>query len=173
MKRVFPVILICIVVSSASIDAQTRRRGTAKPKARTTKTAPAKSSDLTLGRQQVAAQIKNLTHFVYLLGGIAKGVESVDLAVRNKEASPGAIEQNNRNKMVVRQSLKTVREGLDKLESDFRFKDALQDYNPYIAGVSRLGETAESQAASGRFDEAGRTLLKAVGQLADALAAMQ
>jgi hypothetical protein len=174
LKKVFPVILICIIVSSMSVAAQTRRRSSTKPKARTTKAATAKSAaDIKLGREQVAAQIKTLTHFVYLLGGIAKGIESVDVAVRNKEASPGAIEQNTRNKTVLRQSLKTVREGLDKLETDFRFNNALQNYNPYIAGVARLGETAENQAAAGRFDEAGRTLLKAVGQLADALAAMQ
>jgi hypothetical protein len=174
LRKVFLVLLTCIIVSSTTATSQTRRRSSGKSRARTTKAATVKpSADIKLGREQVATQIKTLTHFVYLLGGIAKGVESVELAIRNKEASPGAIEQNTRNKTVIRQSLKTVREGLDKLETDFRFNSALLSYNPYIAGVSRLGETAENQASAGRFDEAGRTLLKAVGQLADALAAMQ
>jgi hypothetical protein len=39
--------------------------------------------------------------------------------------------------------------------------------------ATALGEAAENQAAANRFDEAGRSLLKAVDQLADALAAMR
>jgi hypothetical protein len=38
--------------------------------------------------------------------------------------------------------------------------------------VADLGEMAESQAAASRFDDAGRSLLRAVNQMADALAAM-
>jgi hypothetical protein len=174
LKKVFLVILTCMVVSSTTVNSQTRRRSPSKSKARVTKAAVEKSAaEMKVGRERVAAQIKTLTHFVYLLGGIAKGIESVDLAVRNKEASPGAIEQNQRNKTSIRQSLRTVRDGLDRLESDFHYNTAWQNYYMYVSGVARLGEAAETQAAGNRFDEAGRTLLKAVGQLADALAAMR
>lgn len=174
MKKVFLVILTCMIVSSTTAIAQTRRRTPAKPRARVTKAAVERSAaEMKAGRERVAVQIKTLTHFVYLLGGIAKGIESVDLAVRNKEASAGAIEQNQRNKVSIKASLRTVRDGLDKLESDFHYNTALQNYYLYISGVARLGEAAENQAAANRFDEAGRTLLKAVGQLADALASMR
>jgi hypothetical protein len=173
LKKVILVTLTCIIVSSITAEAQTRRRSPSRPRAQSNKAAVAKSTaEAKVGRERVAIQIKTLTHFVYLLGGIAKGIESVDLAVRNKEASPGAIEQNQRNKTSIRASLKTVRDGLDKLESDFHYNTAWQNYYLYISGVARLGELAENQAAGNRFDEAGRTLLKAVGQLADALAAM-
>jgi hypothetical protein len=174
LRRNFLVILTCIVVASTTVSAQSRRRSPARAKARASSVATEKNAaEIKLGREQVAAQIKTLTHFVYLLGGIAKGIEAVDLAVRNKEAPPAAIEQNNRNKLRIRDSLKSLREGLDKLESDFRFSTALQNYNPYIAGIARLGESAENQAAANRFDESGRTLLKGIAQLADALAAMR
>jgi hypothetical protein len=174
LKKISLVILTCIIVSSTTVEAQTRRRSAGKSKARVSKAIVEKSAaEMKVGRERVAAQIKTLTHFVYLLGGIAKGIEAVDLAVRNKEASPGAIEQNQRNKTSIRQSLRTVRDGLDKLESDFHYNTAWQNYYMYVSGVARLGEAAETQAASNRFDEAGRTLLKAVGQLADALATMK
>jgi hypothetical protein len=174
LKKISLVILTCIIVSSTTVSAQTRRRSSGASKARATKAAAEKSAaELKAGRERVAVQIKTLTHFVYLLGGIAKGIEAVDLAVRNKEASPGAIEQNQRNKTKTRESLKTVRDGLDKLESDFHYNSAWQNYYLFVSGVARLGEAAENQAAANRFDEAGRTLLKAVGQLADALAAMR
>lgn len=163
-----------MVVSSTTVNSQTRRRSPSKSKPRVSKAVVEKSAaEMKVGRERVAAQIKTLTHFVYLLGGIAKGIEAVDLAVRNKEASPGAIEQNQRNKTSIRQSLRTVRDGLDKLESDFHYNAAWQNYYMYVSGVARLGEAAEAQAAANRFDEAGRTLLKAVGQLADALATMR
>jgi hypothetical protein len=39
--------------------------------------------------------------------------------------------------------------------------------------VALLGKTAETQAASNNFDQSGRTLLKAVDKLTDALVAMR
>jgi hypothetical protein len=107
------------------------------------------------------------------MGGIAKGIEAADLAARNREASPAVVEQNERNKTRVRESIRNVRDGLDKLERDFRGDPGLKTYYQYLAGVAAIAETAENQAAANRFDEAGRSLLKAVNQLADALAAMR
>ncbi len=174
MRKTFIVILACIIVSSTTATSQTRRRRAPKPRASAVKVAAEKSAaEIKIGRERIAVQIKTLTHFLYLLGGIAKGIESVDQAVRTSDASPIAIEQNQRNKTKTRESLRSVRQGLDKLEADFRFNPALTNYYPNVAGVARLSETAESQAASNRFDEAGRTLLKVVTQLADALAAMR
>jgi cell division protein FtsB len=163
-----------LVVSSTTAMSQTRRRSAAQRRASQTKAATEKSAvEIKAGAAQVATQIKTLTHFVYLLGGIVKGIQSVDEATGKHEASATTIEQNERSKTKVRDSIKNVREGFDKLESDFRFNPALQRYYPYLAGVARTGETAENQAAANRFDEAGRSLLKAIDQLADALAAMR
>ena len=66
-----------------------------------------------------------------------------------------------------------MRDGLDKFEIEFRTNPALRNYQRYVSGVTVIGEMAESQAIAGRFDEAGRSLLRAVNQLADALAAMR
>jgi len=174
LRKAFILILICLLtVLSTDVTSQTKRRSAAR-RANATKAATEKSAaEIKAGAAQVAAQIKTMTHFVYLFGGIAKGIESVDQATSKQEASAAAIEQNERNKTKVRESIRNVREGLDKLESDFRFNPTLQRYYPYLAGVARNGETAENQAAANRFDEAGRSLLKVIDQLADALAAMR
>ncbi|MFL6276063.1 MAG: hypothetical protein ACJ74G_12820 [Blastocatellia bacterium] len=168
------VVAFLLTVLSTDVRSQTRRRTPARRGASAVKAATEKTAaDLKAGAAQVAAQIKTMTHFAYLLGGVVKGIESVDQAVGKNEASPTAREQNERNKTRVRDSIRSVREGLDKLESDFRFHPTLRNYYQYIAGVARAAEAAENQAASNRFDEAGRTLLKVIDQLADALTAMR
>lgn len=125
------------------------------------------------GRTRIASQIKTLTQFLYLFGGVVKGFESVELASRTEPASPAAIQQNERNKLRVKESIRNVRDGLDKLETDFRFQPALARYYQRLAGVASAGERAENQAMANHFDEAGRLLLKVVDQLADTLAAMR
>lgn len=174
MRKVFILILPCIILSSMNASSQTRRRPAPKRRAPVSKPAPPKSpAALQAGRERIAAQIKTLTQFLYLYGGVAKGIESADQAARSGDASPGAVDQNERNKTRVRESIRNVREGLNKLESDFRFNPELKTYYSYLSGVAVIGETAENQAAANRFDEAGRSLLKAVNQLADALTAMR
>jgi uncharacterized phage infection (PIP) family protein YhgE len=174
LKKTCALLLACIImVSSTTAMSQTRRRSATKRSAGAAKAAEKSSAEIKAGAAQVAAQIKTLTHFVYLLGGIVKGIESADKATGNHDASAPTIEQNERNKTKVKESIRSVREGLDKLESDFRFHPTLKSYYPYLAGVARIGEAAENQAAANRFDEAGRSLLKAIDQLTDALAAMR
>ena len=173
MKRIIILTLICVTLLPAIASAQRRRRSSAKRSAPVAKAPAISPAEIQAGRQQVAAQIKVLTQFLYLLGGITKGIESADLSARNREASTAAIEQNERNKTKVKDSLRNVRAGLDKLETDFHSNPKLASYYTSIAGVARIGETAENQAAANRFDEAGRSLVKAVNQLADALAAMR
>ncbi|HET9529559.1 MAG TPA: hypothetical protein VFQ92_04360 [Blastocatellia bacterium] len=173
MKRAFILILVLTILSGTDVSSQTRRRTPAKRRPPVSKAAEKQTAEIKAGRERVAVQIKNLTLFLYLFGGIAKGIESADQATRTREASSVAMEQNERNKARVKESLRNVREGLDKLETDFRINPALKSYHRYLTGVADLGEMAESQAAANRFDDAGRSLLRAVNQLADALAAMR
>jgi hypothetical protein len=174
LRKAFIIALICIIVSPEVAYSQTRRRSAPKRSASAAKAAAEKkAAEINAAASRVSAQIKTLTQFLYLFGGIAKGLESTDQAARTGDISTVAIEQNERNKAKIRESIRNVREGLDKLEADFRFNPNLKSYYTYLSGVARTGETAESQAAANRFDEAGKSLLKVVGQLADTLAAMR
>lgn len=160
------------MMSPALASAQTRR-STPRRGAATSKADDKSSAELNAARQQVSAQIKALSHFLYLYGGIAKGMESAAQETASVDGASAVIEQNERSKAKVRESIRGVLAGLDKLEADFSSSLGLRKYYHHVIGVAKLAEAAESQVASNRFDEAGRSLLKAVGQLADALAAMR
>jgi hypothetical protein len=166
----FAGLLILPATSLAQTRSRTTRRATqsAKPSAQ-----QASAEAKTAGATKVADQIKNLTRFVYLLGGVAKGIEQVDEAARKNEASPTALQQNEQNKATVKTSLRNVREGLDQLEIYFRGTPGLLDYYLKLAGSASGAATAEDQAAAGHFDQAGRTLLGVVNRLTDVLLEMR
>jgi hypothetical protein len=121
----------------------------------------------------VADQIKVLTRFLYLLGGVAKGIEAADVAARAGEATQQQVEQTQRSKASVKESLRNVREGLDNLEIDFRTKPELLRYYTKLAGVASGAAAAEDQAAANQFDQAGRSLLGVVNRLTDVLLEMR
>jgi hypothetical protein len=174
LKKSLILILVSVIFLSTTALAQTRRRPAPRRKAPVVKPPTAQQlADLRAGRERIASQIKTLSNFLYLYGAIAKGIESADQASRSGEASSVATQQNERTKVRVRESIKNVSDGLNKLETDFRFNAAWRTYYPNISGVALLGETAETQAAANRFDEAGRSLLQAVNKLADALTTMR
>jgi len=171
VQRIATVLVIAALLFPVTSFAQTRKRTATKS---TRSGAASKTSDVErTGAQRVADQIKVLTRFIYLLGGVAKGLEGVDDAARRNEAPPAIIEQAAKNKATVRNSIKSVREGLDKLEIDFRATPELQRYYIRLAGVAAGAASAEEQAAANQFDRAGRTLLDVVNRLTDVLLEMR
>lgn len=172
MKNIL--VLVCLLLLSTTALSQTRsrttKRATPAPKASEQQ---AIADAKTAGATKVAEQIKNLTRFVYLLGGVAKGIEQVDEAAKKNEASPTAQQQNEQNKTTVKNSLRNVREGLDQLEIYFRATPGLLDGYLKLAGSASGAATAEDQAAAGHFDQAGRTMLGVVNRLTDVLLVMR
>ena len=170
MQRIIAVLIVTIVLFPLTGFSQTRRRSTTRAGRAS---APPQTSEVQRqGAARVADQIKILTRFIYLLGGVAKGLEGVDDAARRNEASPAILEQAKQNKTTVRASIRSVKEGLDKLEIDFRTTPDLQRYYIKLAGVAAGAAAAEDQAAANQFDKAGRTLLEVVNHLTDVLLAM-
>jgi hypothetical protein len=159
-----------VILAPASGVAQTRKR-TATKSTRTA--APPAGEVQRQGAGRVAEQIKILTKFIYLLGGVAKGLEGVDDAASRNEASAAIIDQAKQSKATVRASIQSVREGLDKLEIDFRATPGLQRYYIKLAGVASGAAKAEELAAANQFDKAGRTLLDVVNHLTDVLLEMR
>ncbi|HEV7684590.1 MAG TPA: hypothetical protein VGO68_20945 [Pyrinomonadaceae bacterium] len=170
MQRIIALLIMTLVLSPVSSFAQTRKRTT---KSGRTSAAPKASEAQRAGAARVADQIKILTRFIYLLGGVAKGLEGVDDATRRNEASPAIIDQAKQSKATVRASIQSVREGLDKLEIDFRSTPELQRYYIKLAGVASGAANAEELAAGNQFDKAGRTLLEVVNHLTDVLLEMR
>ena len=171
MRRIIAALIVTITLFSVTGFSQTRKRTITKSSR--SGAAPKASEIQRQGATRVADQIKILTRFIYLLGGVAKGLEGVDDAARRNEASPAILDQATRNKATVRASIQSVREGLDKLEIDFRTTPELQRYYIKLAGVAAAAATAEDQAAANQFDKAGRTLLEVVNHLTDVLLEMR
>jgi len=175
MYRLSIIAAICLLLFSITGAGQTRSRTTKRTANAKTSTSVAEQANAirTEGASRVAIQIKNLTAFLYLLGGVAKGMQELDAAAKSGNASPAAMQQNEQNKTTVKTSLRNVREGLDALEIYFRATPGLQSYYLKLAGSASGAADAEAQAAGGRFDQSGRTLLGVVNRLTDVLLIMQ
>jgi hypothetical protein len=173
MKRI--IVGICLLISlSTGVFAQTRSRRTtkhppAKTKPTSTTAANAAATIKTEGATRVAAQIKNLSTFLYLVGGVARGIEAIDAASKPGEPSP----TNEKNKAQLRSSFTDFRVALDALEVYFRNTPELQPYYAKMVGTASGAADAEAQAKAGQFNQAGRTLIGVVGRLADVLVAMR
>lgn len=158
---------------AVSAEAQTKRttRRPAPPKVVTTENiSPA---DMKTGAEKIAIQIKNITKFIYVLGGIASGIEALDEEAATKKIAKRAIEQNEQNKREVIQAIKNLEAGLAVLEVEFRTKEPLKKYLPHIQGITDLGLQSEDLAVGGKFVDAGKPLLLIVEKLSDTLVAMQ
>jgi hypothetical protein len=170
MKKL--IVPICVLLLATTGIAQTRRRTTRAATPKQT-SAQANAEARTNGATKVADQIKNLTRFLYLLGGVAKGIEELDVAARSNQGSPAALQQNEQNKAKLRSTFQDFRVGLDQLEISFRSTPELEQYYLKLAGSAAGAATAEDQAAAGHLDQAGRTMLGVVNRLTDVLLAMR
>lgn len=172
MRVIAIAVLTAILVIPSSVLGQTRRRSTPRP---STPTASAQraSQVRTQGATRVAEQIKLLTKFTYLLGSINSGIAAADDEIRRNQASPEVVQNNQRSKARVRSSIQGFRDGLDKLEIDFRATPELQPYYIKLAGVAAGAATADEQAGANQFDAAGRTLLNVINRLTDVLVIMR
>ncbi len=159
-------VVVVILAGSFDVSAQRTKR------TRRAVTPSTNAVDLKKGAEDVAIQIKNISKFVFVLGGVAKGIEDIDKDVKAGRASTEIAKQNEEFKSNVRASVQGIRAGLIKLEVDFRTKPALKPYLTKIQGIANQSARAEDFAFAGRFNDSGKELLVAVEMLADALVVM-
>lgn len=172
-KRIATASLVAIFIVPAAAVGQTRRRSSGSRTSSTAAATQRVTQARTAGAQRVADQIKLMTRFVYLLGGVTSGIAAVDEAAKRNEATPELLQKNQQNKATVKTSIQGFREGLDKLEIDFRNQPELQPFYIKLAGSAAGAATAEDQAAANQFDAAGRSLLNVISRLADVLVIMR
>lgn len=153
-------VVFCLISFVFEANAQKRRRTTRKPAAAASTKPSVSSAELKEGAQKVSTQIKNVSKFVYIFGGVAKNYGSLNADARAK-AKPAIVE-----------SIRNLQAGLAALEEDFRAKPSLKIYAPWVEGVSGLSANAAEQANAGQMEESGNTLLMVVEKLTDALAAL-
>ena len=170
MKTVTKLAFAAIAVSILAVSASAQKKTPvtrAKPTVVTTNSASSAATQS--DAQKVSNQVINVTKFLYLLGGIAKGIEDID---KDSKANRAARDQNTTNKKSFIQTIRNLRAGLAALEVDFRTKPLLRKYLLKIDGITGLSAQAEDLAVAGRFSESGRPLVTVVEKLSDTLVAM-
>lgn len=172
MKRlvIIAAILLLLPVMTFGQSRTRRTRGAAAP---ATSTAQQVTAIRNEGAAKIAVQIKNLTAFLYRLGGVTKGLQELDAAAKAAGASPAVVQQNEQSKARIKSSFADFRAGLDNLEIHFRTTPGLQSYYLKLAGSAEGAANGEALAAAGQFDQAGRRLLGVVDRLTDTLAIMR
>lgn len=165
-KLAFAAIAVSILTASAAAQKKTP---VTHPKPTIVTTNSIFSAPTQSDAQKVSNQVMNVTKFLYLLGGIAKGIEDID---KDSKANRAAQDQNAANKKGVIQTIRNLRAGLAALEVDFRTKPLLRKYLLKIDGITALSAQAEDLAVAGKFSESGRPLVMVVEKLSDTLVAM-
>src|SRR5260370_41180659 len=119
MKITVAIVTILLLSTAAFSQPRSRTTRRSTQSSRTPKASEqqAAAEAKTAGATKVADQIKNLTKFLYLLGGVAKGIEDID--ARRSEASPAALQKNEQNKAAGKTSLEKVPGGRGQLEIYF------------------------------------------------------
>ena len=159
------------LLSMAAYGQRTRtpaRRTTTAPK--TAATLP--PLDVRAARVKVSNQHANVSAFVQRLGPIAQAIETLDTELKTKRLNKESIDKNNADKQKVITAIRGLREGMVKLESEFRVKPALRKYLPTIQGISDLAGQAETSAIAGKFVAANAPLRSVQQKLSDTLTAM-
>ncbi len=160
------IILVCIFCLNLSANAQkVKRRTPTKNPPTATATTGFSGNDIKDESEKISIQIKNLTKFIYLLGGIANVLEDDD---KNAKARKLPMPNKDKKEAVIN-SIHNVRVGIIALESDFRTKPKLKPYLPNIQGVSDMCANAEDLAVGGQFYASGKSLLEVVNKLTDVL----
>ncbi len=166
MKKL-TILLLIFVCLSFSANAQRRKKPTTK-----TTNPPAATNEIREGATKVSIQLNNVAKFVYLLGGIARGIEDIDKDARAGKVPRAVSDKNQTYKQNVIASIQSLRTGLIQLESDFRVKPKLKPYLQSIQGITEISGTAEDQATNGELVNAGKTLLQIIEKLSDTLVAL-
>jgi hypothetical protein len=164
--------ILCVVGAMAiSVSAQKRKPAPAptpkKPPVTTTNALEIKQS-----AEKVAIQLKNVTNFLYKLGGIATSLEDTDKDAKAGKLSRAAIDKNNDFKQAVVISIRNLKAGLAALEIEFRTKASIKPFLAQINGVTDLATQSEDLALAGQFTNSGKVLIQVVEKLADTLVAM-
>jgi hypothetical protein len=158
------------VLFSFAAHGQTKRP--VKRPATTNRAATLPPLDVRAARVKVSNQLANVSGFVTRLGPIAQAIEALDTEAKTKKLNKQSLDKNAADKQKVVTAIRGLREGMVKLESEFRVKPVLKKYLPTIQGISSLAGQAEDSAIAGKLVAANAPLRSIQQKLTDTLAAM-
>lgn len=172
LKSLIVFVFAVSFIFGLTVDSNAQRRRPRAKKAPAKAVQPISNAELQQGAKDVGIQLKNVSKFVFVLGGVAKGIEAIDKDVKAGKASKEIADRNTQFKTDVITSIRALRTGLVKLEIDFRTKEPLKKYLVNIQSLTRQTNRVEDLAIAGQFNGAGQELLLVVETLTDTLVAM-
>lgn len=165
----FLVLLMTVVaVFAGTANAQKKKPTTTKKPVATVTNA----LEIREGADKVSIQLKNVSKFLYLLGGIAAALESTDRDAKAGKLSRAQLDTFAQQKQAVINSIRNLKAGLSALEIEFRTKNSIKPYLLHVQGVTTLAIESEDLATAGKFTDSGKVYLTVIEKLADALTAM-
>lgn len=170
MKIIRFLFLAFAVTTLFSLGASGQRRR--NPPKSTPKASTLPPLDVRAARVKVSNQLANVTVFIKNLGPVAQAIEALDAEQATKRFNKESVDKNAANKQKVIGAIRGLREGMVKLESEFRVKAVLKKYLLTIQGISDLAGQAETSAIAGKFVAANTPLRTLQQKLNDTLAAM-
>jgi len=123
--------------------------------------------------RQVAAQIKNVSNFIYVYGKIVKTLEDADDLEKRNQTSPAIQAQNKKNKDALVARISDLRVGIENLAKSFQSNSRLQVQYLKLSYATEAVANAERLAAAGQFNEAGNSLITVIERLTDAVISMR
>lgn len=165
--QILVLLMAFLVLFAGSATAQKKKPTVKKPPATVTN-----PLEIREGADKVSIQLKNVSKFLYLLGGIAAGLESTDRDAKAGKLSRAQLDKFAQQKQAVIDSIRNLKAGLSALEIDFRTKNGIKPYLIHVQGVTNLAIESEDLATAGKFTDSGRVYLTVIEKLADALTAM-
>jgi hypothetical protein len=143
-----------------------KRPAAAKPK-------PTPAPDMRAEAAQVAAQIKNVSNFIYIYGKVVNGLEIDEDQVKRQETSPEIQARNKKSKDLLIARIRDVRAGLENLANGFQANPRLQVQLLKLNYATGASLDAERYAATGQYEEAGKSLVAVVERLTDTIISMR
>lgn len=172
MNKKLVLALILLLLFSPQLLAQKRTRTPQKKRPATSKQRAATPAPTPAFREDAAAvaeQLRIVSRFLYLYGRVASGLETAEAQEKRGELSRALLEQNKQNKAKVVENIRGLRVGLDQLLTRFQNNSKLEPHAFRIQNAANDAAAAEQMALAGRFDDAGRALVKVAERLAEVL----
>lgn len=136
-------------------------------------TAPTPMPDMRPEALQVAAQIKNVSSFIYIFGKIVNGLEIAEDQAKRNQSPPAVQAQTKKSRDALIANINGLRAGLENLARSFQANPRLQVQYLKLTYAAEATANAERFAAAGRYDEAGKTLVTVVERLTDTIVSMR
>ena len=178
MKRVSIFITIVLIalgaVSPALSLAQQKKKPARGAKAtKATKATPTPTLDMRAEAAQVAAQIKNVSNFIYIYGKVVNGLEVADEQTKHNLTSPETQTEIKKSKDKLIAKMRDLRAGLEALANGVEANPRLQVQYLKLTYATEASLDAERLAVAGQYDDAGKSLVTVIERLTDTIISMR